>query len=415
MTERPLVVAYVVDRWQQLSETFIREEVATLRGLGTEVVVVALGAGDLDPPAGDGAIRLDLVAAAPGHRWSTARHLLLRPLATARLAVALARMRPESPHWKRSLPSVAATLAHRRVQWVHAHFAWEASGVAQALAAMLGTGWSMTAHANDIFVRNHHLGRKLAQIDHLVTVCRYNVEQLDAAHGPLPDTHVVVCGVNVPPPSPTPPTPDIDVLAVGRLVPKKGFDLLVRAAALLVGDRPDLRIVVVGDGPERPALEALIDELGVRPNVRFAGSMEHGDALHHLARAAVVCLPARIAPDGDRDSMPVVLKEAMAAGVPVVGTAVVAIPEMVDNEVGRLVAPEDPEALARALAELVDDPQERARLGAAGRRRVQERFTLDAEVARLRELFTRWAEGSARPGRRPRPSTVEGPPRAQSG
>ena len=124
---------------------------------------------------------------------------------------------------------------------------------------------------------------------------------------------------------------------------------------------------------------------------RCSGPRDHTWVLDRMATAAVVCLPARIADDGDRDSMPVVLKEAMARSYPVVATAVVAIPEMVDDEVGRLVPPDDPGALAAALGELLGDADLRGRLGAAGRDRVAERFTLAGEVTRLRGLFERWS------------------------
>jgi glycosyltransferase involved in cell wall biosynthesis len=116
-----------------------------------------------------------------------------------------------------------------------------------------------------------------------------------------------------------------------------------------------------------------------------------------MAAAAIVCLPARIADDGDRDSMPVVLKEAMARAVPVVATAVVAIPEMVDDEVGRLVPPEDPGALARALGELLGDVELRRTLGTNARARVAQRFTLAGEVRRLRGRFHAWAAAATEP------------------
>jgi colanic acid/amylovoran biosynthesis glycosyltransferase len=107
-----------------------------------------------------------------------------------------------------------------------------------------------------------------------------------------------------------------------------------------------------------------------------------------LEEACVFSLPCRVAPDGDRDSQPLVVKEAMAMGLPVVGTAEVAMPEMVDESNGRLVPPEDIDALADALAQLaaLDEDDLRA-LGEAGRRRVEAEFRLDEATARLLEHF----------------------------
>jgi glycosyltransferase involved in cell wall biosynthesis len=384
-----LTVAYVVDRWQERSETFIREEITELRRQGVRVEVIALGPGDIEPDAAEPAIRLDLHT---DHvtRIGAAAALLCRPRAAVRFATALVRMRPERPPWRRALPDVATRLRTADARWVHAHFGWEASGVAQALAALLGTGWSFTAHANDIYVRNEHLGRKLHQVSHLATVCQYNVEQLRSRYSKLPEIEVFVCGVSEPAADENVGPTEVDVLGVGRLVEKKGFDVLVEACAVLVKDRPHLRVEVIGEGPEREALHAQIVSHGLEANIRMPGDRPHSNVLERMRQSAIVCLPARIAGDGDRDSMPVVLKEAMARGVPVVGTSVAAIPEMVDDCVGRLVPPDDEGALAAALDELLADEHLRSRLGRAGRQRVRERFLLADEVAKLRATFDRW-------------------------
>ncbi len=392
----PLRVAYVVDEWVTLSQTFIREEIAELRRQGVHVELVALEHGNT-PPGSDGPA-LVLADRLPGSRASRLSNLVRRPVATLRLRRVQARTRPERIRYRTTLPAVADQLRAAEVQWVHAHFGWEAAGVAEALAELLGLGWSFTAHANDIFVANEHLAGKLARADGLVTVCQYNLDHLRATYPHLPPTEIIVCGVEVPAAVERPPS-EVDVLAVGRLVSKKGFDLLIRAAAELRPAHPGLRVEIVGEGPDRAALEALAEEQGVTAHVRLLGPRDHAWVLERMAAARLVCLPARIAADGDRDSMPVVLKEAMARAVPVVGSAVVAIPEMVDDEVGRLVPPDDHGSLASALHELLADPDLQARLGDAARARVAARFALPGEVTRLRALFERWRD---RADRRPR-------------
>lgn len=101
----------------------------------------------------------------------------------------------------------------------------------------------------------------------------------------------------------------------------------------------------------------------------------------------MLCLAARIATNGDRDSMPLVVKEAMARGIPVVATAEVGIPEMVDESCGWLVPPNDPGALARAITQALENPDKARSRGENARQRVRERFTLEQEVAKLREIF----------------------------
>ena len=380
-------VAYLVDGWITLSETFIRNEVAELRRQGVRVEVVALSHGDLEPGPDERATYLpDLV---PSSALGRLGALLRHPRDAVGVARAQARLRPERVPHRAALPAVAERLRAASVTWVHAHFGWEAAACAEVLAGVLGTGWSFTAHANDIYVHNTYLAGRLERVDRLVTVCRYNLDQMAMAYDARPPTEIVVCGVEVPAVVQRDDLA-VDVLAVGRLVPKKGFDVLVDAAAALRARRPDLQVEILGDVPERPRLAARIDAVGLHDTVHLLGARPHEWALERMGRARLVALPARVAPDGDRDSMPVVLKEAMARAVPVVATDVVAIPEMVDDTVGRLVPPEDAAALAEAMGELLEDPARASGLGAAGRQRVIERFTLAGEVARLRACFERW-------------------------
>jgi glycosyltransferase involved in cell wall biosynthesis len=144
---------------------------------------------------------------------------------------------------------------------------------------------------------------------------------------------------------------------------------------------------VIGEGPERRRLEALVDELGLQDCVRLLGSLSHEESLARIAGARVFCLPARIAPDGDRDSMPVVIKEAMVREVPVVGTDIVGIPEMLDDGCGLLVPPDDPAALAAALELLLKDTGLSKDLATAARARVRERFAMAAEVEKLERVL----------------------------
>lgn len=180
-------------------------------------------------------------------------------------------------------------------------------------------------------------------------------------------------------------TTDPCIAVVARLVPQKGVDVALRAMAGVVARRADARLVIAGDGPERPALERLAAELGIGGHVRFAGPLDRAgvDALY--AGAAIVCLPSRY------EGMPLVALEAAAAGRPVAASAVSGLPEVVDHGVtGLLVPPEDPDALAAALLHLLDDPAGAAALGSAARRRAEDRSDfaacVDAYDALYREL-----------------------------
>ena len=398
-----LRVAYLVRRYPLLSQTFVRNEVDEARRQGLDLVVCSLEQGD--QLAGGAAPDLlvdgrwsddELAQAARAHRR---RH----PLRWRRfrrtcdvLASELGRGPGKVDH--RTIPALATELEERGVDVLHAHFGWQGAVAAWLLSTLLERPWSMTLHANDIFAMPRHLEAKLAAADRVVTVCDYNLRWMRDHLGLERPVDVVVCGVEVPslPVAAAGAEPAVDVLAVGRLVEKKGFDLLLRAAAELHRTaRPDLSVEIVGEGPLEDELTSLRDELGIGDVVRFQGALAHDEVLERMGQARVFCLPCRVASDGDRDSMPVVIKEAMARAVPVVATAEVAVPEMVDERCGRLVPPEDPIALAGALGELLADPSLAATLGQAGRQRVEERFTLEGEVAKLLRVFEEMAGAPA--------------------
>jgi glycosyltransferase involved in cell wall biosynthesis len=176
------------------------------------------------------------------------------------------------------------------------------------------------------------------------------------------------------------------VLAVGRLVEKKGFSDLVSACGILARRGVPLRLDVVGDGPLRPQLEAAAADHGVR--AVFHGALPNEQVLGLYRRATVYCLPCVVAASGDRDGLPTSVLEAMALGLPVVATSLNGLAEAVVHERTGVVVPgHDPEALADALKRLLGDPELRGDLARAARRHVEERFALERSVELLRSLF----------------------------
>jgi colanic acid/amylovoran biosynthesis glycosyltransferase len=383
------VIAYVLGAHLQPSQTFVHQEIEELRRQGESVRVLAVRRGEV--PQDD---VLYLGDVRPGRRPLLASHLragLRRPIGYVRYLLRARALRselgrlPSQVRWW-VLPLVAEDLRRDRVRHLHSHFAWQGAAAADLLAPLVGVPWSVTLHANDVFSRRRNLARKLADADRLVTVCRYNEDWMRRHLGLTRPVHQVVCGVRVPE-RPWPRTPGADVVTVGRLVPKKGFDVLLRAMALARQQVPAATLDIVGEGPCRSELEALVLELGLGDRVRLLGERSHAESLARIAAASVFALPCRVADDGDRDSMPVVVKEAMVREVPVVASDVVAVPEMLAGGCGVLVPPDDPEALAAQLVRLLGDVEGARAMGARARLRVLERFTLEGEVAKLRALF----------------------------
>ena len=393
---RPPALVYLLRDYPQLSQTFVRHEIAGLRDLGHDVTVVSLRETDtthVDPVwAGASSLWSALAVGRPGRdlAWWLARH----PLRTLRM-LGVARSLGFADRRRLALvevPAVARRLAGRRIAAVHTHFAWKQVEHVVLLAALLDARSSVTTHARDIYLPAPGVQRAVAHVDAVVTVCRHNVARLAALDVQQGETTVVPCGVEVPAEVTAPPNA-ARVVSVGRLVEKKGFAVLVEAMTDVVREVPHARMDVVGDGPQRALLEQRVADLGLDGTVRFLGARPHGEVLDAIEGADVFALACQVDSEGDSDAMPVVLREAMARARPVVTTAVAGIPESVDAEVGWLVPPGDAGALAVALVEALVDSGAATARGGAGRRRVEERWTLEHTAVAMAIFFRTPARG----------------------
>jgi colanic acid/amylovoran biosynthesis glycosyltransferase len=374
---------FILDHWPELSETFVVNELRALRRLGHEVRVQAAQlASHASPEAPDD---IDVHELAHDGRRRAARDLLWllarRPLACAQDLVRHRRWRSEE--WVRPLRALAPAargIVERGDEHLHAHFAGGAALDALRLAALTGRPFSVTAHAYDIFMTPRNLREKLERADVVFTGCDYNMRHLRGI-APGADLHKVVMGVDASTFRRRTPLPGgRELLAVGRLVEKKGFDVLLDAVVQL----PDVRARIVGDGPLRAELQQRAARSGAGDRVEFAGSLAPADVRGALAAADVLAMPCVVARDGDRDSMPVVVKEAMAMELLVVASDEVGLPECVLAPWGVLCPPGDADALAAALAQaLALSPPERRLAGRAAREWVRSHADLDTETARL--------------------------------
>ena len=299
-----------------------------------------------------------------------------RPLACARdLARRRRWAREEWPRPLRALAPAARRVIERGDQHLHAHFAGGAALDALRLAALSGRPFSVTAHAYDIFMTPRNLREKLERADAVFTGCDYNVRYLRRIV-PRANLHKVVMGVDAPAfERRTPLAQGKTVLAVGRLVEKKGFDVLLDAIAEL----PGVALRIIGDGPLRAQLAQQAERLGV--DVELLGSRAPAEVRDVLEAADLLAMPCVVARDGDRDSMPVVVKEAMAMELLVVASDEVGLPECVLEPWGFLAPPGDAAALAEQLrAALALSPEQRRRAGRQAREWVRANANVDAET-----------------------------------
>ena len=285
------------------------------------------------------------------------------------------------------------------VRHLHAHFAHGTTTITWHAARITGLPFSFTGHARDIYAEHLNpkgwLRRKLLAARFVVTCTEANVRHLRAI-APEAEIHLVYHGLNAdfarllreqdgPAAS---GNGDLRVLAVGRHVAKKGFDVLIDACAVLRSRGVPFEAAVIGQEDKHSSVvKEHIARHGLGDHVRLAGPMGQAELLREYRRASALCMPSRLLHD-DRDGIPNVLVEAMAAGTPVIASAVSGIPELVEHEVnGLLVEPEDPEALADTLLRLRDDPAFSRALAENGRETVERRFDGPRQAVRIAELF----------------------------
>jgi len=287
---------------------------------------------------------------------------------------------------------VGLRLQEMGISHVHAHFTGMAARTAFWVHRFFPVTFSFTAHANDIFApRNFEIG-----LDKLVDTARAIVTVSDFAKKFLQDRFPeradrmrrIYNGLNLAEFgradfSSSPPL----ILAVGRLIAKKGFADLICACGLIAERGKSFRCEIIGEGPLENELRGQIERLNLQNRVALSGAKPQGEVRQRLAAANVFVLPSIIDPEGGMDNLPTVIMEAMATALPVVSTNIGGIPEMViENETGFLLEPVDASALADAIAKVIDDRLLAQRLGHAGYQRAHELFSIEKNVRELSAL-----------------------------
>ena len=276
---------------------------------------------------------------------------------------------------------------------LYAHFLHTPASVTRYAAIMRGLPWCCSAHAKDIWTSpDWELQEKLADLDWLVTCTETNARHLKSLAADPDRVALVYHGLDLQRfPSPasrrTPETGPVTILSVGRSVPKKGYDDLLRALALLDADT-DWQFIHVGGGGELGHLKALAAELGIDRRITWRGAQPQTAVLEALRQADIFVLASRIAEDGDRDGLPNVLMEAQSQRIACVATDISAIPELIiDGETGLLVPERDHLALAKALQTLARDPDKREKLALSGEQRVRADFAMRGAINDLAKRF----------------------------
>jgi glycosyltransferase involved in cell wall biosynthesis len=402
MTGRRL--GYVVSRFPRATETFILQEVLAMSALGWPIelfairhereAVVHAAARCLEPsvhyPSGWLALasNVRLMARQP-EMW--ARFLALTAVGNARSAGFLVKsllVFPLAVAWAGQMQSLG-------VRHVHAHFGSYPALAALVAAGLQGIGFSFTAHAHDVFADNLMLAEKARRARFVVAISEFNRDRLSSLLAP--DTahrvRVIHCGVDTQAfafkPRRSAGRPHI-LLSVAALREYKGLDHLIRACALLRSSVPEQRFVcrIVGEGPERTALEQQIHASGLDDSVLLMGACEQRVVRELLADSDVFVLPSVVARNGYMDGIPVALMEAMASGVPVIASQLSGIPELVsDGETGLLVPSCRAQAIHDAILRCWQEPAAAAERAVRARAVVEREYDVNRNTRKLASLF----------------------------
>jgi glycosyltransferase involved in cell wall biosynthesis len=403
-----LKVAYIMSRFPKLTETFILYEMLAMRQQGIQVEVYPLlrereevmhpeaeqfvEVAHFQPFISPQIVRANLhfLLKKPGIYLKTLWDLLRSNWGSFNFFTGVIGIFPKTVLF-------AYQMRADNVQHVHAHFASHPAAAGFIIHRLVGIPYSFTAHGSDLHRDRHMLREKVAEAAFVAAISQYNKELIvSECRGKYPEkVNVVHCGVDTDvfrarsheTPFEKGENP-FTILCVGTLHEVKGQAYLIEACRQLQHRGLNFECHFVGDGPDKESLTNLVEQAGLSDKVRFHGRLTRDEIARLLLDTDVLATPSVPTSDGRREGIPVVLMEAMGSGVPVIGSDLSGIPELVNDQLtGLLVPPRDASALADALERYIKDPGLRQRVGQAGREKVVGEFDLNKNAARLAEYF----------------------------
>lgn len=394
-------IAYVVSLFPCWSETFIAEEIHHLLDLGFDIEIFSLRPHS-EPHVHDLSVGLLPRVRYPFPRTGVLlaqfHFLLRRPGAYLKqLLRVLFTFGKSLDMWAKGLAAFflgayfARKIRESGFQRIHAHWATYSATAAWTISQLTGLPFSFTTHAHDLFDPDALLSQKLRDAQFVVTISEYNRGRINAIRPSDGKVRIVHCGVDT---TRFAAVPAYDweahrLLSVGRLVPMKGFDVLIEACRILRDKGLSFTCEIVGDGPMRPELEEQIGAAKLADRVRLAGFAKQDELRDKLKKVSMFVLACQQSSARDMDGIPVALMEPMSMGIPVVSTSVSGIPELIDNgRNGLLVPPRDPAKLAEAIESLLRDRARSLAFAEAGRETVLAEFDVRRNAERLGRFFT---------------------------
>lgn len=400
LSQKSTIIAYLAPEIPATSATFVYEELLGIERRGLSVIPISVHRPSQAARGQAALLERTLIVYEGSKLGMLAQGLVgiplfgrsawkaLRWLATDMAELGLLKLRS----WKLAFQFLAAVrlarlLKRHRCVHLHVHFAHVPTQIAMYASALSGIPFTVMAHANDIFERGLLLPRKAQRALKFLTISEYNCEYLKRNGVDANKLAVVRCGVSISAqaaPRPVMSRERYRLGTLGRLVEKKGVDVLIRALAELRGGKYSVELDIAGDGPLRNELEALVTELGLAESVHFKGGLAHGEVAAWMGGLDAFVLACKQDANGDMDGIPVVLMEAMSQFVPVVSTRLSGVPELVVHETtGLLAIAADPCDLARQIDRLLMSEALRRDLVVGAHAHVMQEFSQEVNLDRL--------------------------------
>lgn len=393
-------IAYIVSQYPARSETFIAREMRELCTRGHDLTIARLRWSDTNAgiEVSDAEVlplKWNPIAWLLGVQWAARR----APQALARMGRDLLSSARPSVTWARLLVlslislALARTLHTTSIDHIRAHFLDSEAIASYWVSDLLDVPFSLTLHTLKTRFSSSLLTRVVEGASFCAVISKDAKGRLGTTAARPNEIVLIRNGVRRPgePPPPLTSVPSPwKLLAVGRLVDQKGFDVLIEACEHLDAWNYSFHCTIIGDGPLRSPLEAQTHQRNVVSQVTFRGAQSNEAVLRAMRQHHVLVMPSRPARDGTRDGIPTVLIEALAHGMPVVASDFAGIPELIkDGITGNLVPPNAPIELACVLRDLFEDPQQTSSMGKAGRERVRHEFDLETEINKLEEEISK--------------------------
>ena len=395
-------IAYLISCYPAVSHTFILREIAELGRCGIEVQTASINESNIQPLYGEEKREAERTFYVKEAGIAKALLAVLKMVAfhplrffqTLFYAILLAKwdLKKQAKMLAYFAESalVGVWMERNSLTHLHIHFANAASTVGLLTSKLIGVPFSITVHGPDAFydIEGLYLPEKVKAAKFVVTISSYGRSQICRLL-PFPLwKKVKVCHLGVDPEQFVPKkgggNKTFEILCVGRLVPAKGQHVLLLALKRLLEERRGVLVRMVGTGPDHKSLVRNAEDMGLSDSIVFEGAAGQEQVRYFLDGADLFVLPSFA------EGLPVVLMEAMAAGVPCVTTAITGIGELIrDGVEGKLVFAADDRLLAEAIALMMDNPDMYDRLAKAGRQRVEEKFDLKKNVRRLAEVFVK--------------------------